>query len=59
MATEILSYGQVSLSLGNLASIVSSALELTLPPPGYRDIYDFAPKLSDGVSDWEFFDWIL
>ena len=55
MASEILTYGQVSLDLQNLASIVSSALELTLPPPEYRDVYDLAPKLPDGVSDWKYF----
>ena len=56
MASEILSYGQVSFSLEDLTSIVSSALELTLPPPEYRDIYDFAPKLPDGISDGIYFD---
>ena len=56
MAHEILSYGQVSLSFQDLASIVSSALELTLPPPEYRHIYDLAPKLLDGISDWKYFD---
>jgi hypothetical protein len=57
MASEILAYGQVSLDLHNLASIVSSALELTLPPPERnRHAYDLAPKLPDGVSDWEYFD---
>lgn len=58
IASEILSYGQVSLSLQNLASIVSSALKLTLPPPEHRHVYDFAPKLPDGVSDLEYFDFI-
>lgn len=56
MASEILSYGQVSLSLRNLASIVSSALELSLPPPEYGNIYDLAPKLPDGISDWKYFE---
>lgn len=57
MASEILTYGQVSLNLNlqHLAAIVSSALELTLPPPEYRGVYDLAPKLPDGVSDWEYF----
>ena len=56
MAFEILSYGQCSLSLQNLVSIVSSVLQLNLPPPEYGDIYDLAPKLLDGVSDWKYFD---
>src|SRR5882757_3055350 len=32
MASEILSFGQVSLNLETLTSIVASALQLTLPP---------------------------
>ena len=59
MASEILTYGQVSMDLQNLTSIVSSALELTLPPPEDRTAtycdYDHCPKLPDGVSDWEYF----
>ncbi|KDR71955.1 hypothetical protein GALMADRAFT_253241, partial [Galerina marginata CBS 339.88] len=58
MASEILSYGQVSLSLQDVASIVSNALELTLPPPEHKYVYDLAPKLPEGVSDWEYFDCI-
>jgi hypothetical protein len=56
MASEILSYRQVSLSLKNITSIVSSALELTLPPHG--GLYDYTPKLPDGFSDWKYFDCI-
>jgi hypothetical protein len=56
MASEILSYNHVSLSLENLTSIVSSALELTLPPREDRRMYDRAPNFPDGVSGWEYFD---
>lgn len=52
MASEILTYGQVSLDLQNLASILSSALEFTLLP---LRVYGPAPKLPGGVSDWEYF----
>ena len=52
MASEILSYEHVSLSLENLTAIVSNALQLTLPPREVRDVYDRAPNMPDGVSDW-------
>jgi hypothetical protein len=49
MAFEILSYEQlhVSLSLEDLTSVVSSALELTLPLRRDRGMYDRAPNLPD------------
>ena len=55
MASEILSYKQVYLSLEDLTSIISSALELTLPPEDYF-LYDRALNFPDGFSDWEYFD---
>lgn len=54
MASEIISYGEISLSLEDLASIILNTLEMTLPPPEDRGIQD-ALKLPDGVSDWEYF----
>lgn len=53
MASEIVSYGEVSLSLAELTYILSSALTLTLPPPERPWNYNLAPKLPDGISDWE------
>jgi hypothetical protein len=52
MASEIRSYQQSSLNLEELTSIVSDALQLTLPP---RAIFDRAPNLPVGISDWEYF----
>jgi hypothetical protein len=53
MASEILSYdpGRVSLSLEDLTSIVSNALQLTLPPVDTEWLYDRAPNFPEDISD--------
>lgn len=52
IALEIMKDGQVSLDHDELTSIVSEALRLTLPPADSPEIYDLAPKLPEGISDW-------
>jgi hypothetical protein len=55
MASEVISYGEITLSLEDLASIILNALEMSLPPPKYRLGGLVTLKLPDGVSDWKYF----